>query len=211
MSHSMIKRFPLTLLVLSAGGIWALVLSGNGWVIPLSFFAPLSIVVGAMSLLLLLFNNWAWAWPGISLVAKRPDLRGTWKGVIRSSWRGSDGPNLGIYGAYIVVYQTYTDLHLRLLTRESQSITLAASLICEPDGVYSIHAVYRNEPKQLIRSRSEIHRGGFVLRVGGSSSEQMAGDYWTDRQTFGELELQRVSKERVGDFRTAESLKPPGE
>jgi hypothetical protein len=201
----MISRFPLSVLVITAAAIWALVLSGNGWIIPVSFFLPLSIVIGALSVLLLVFERWVWAWPGFRLFTNRPDLRGTWKGVIRSNWKDDErGTGLGLFHAYVTIHQTYTGVHLRLFTRESQSVTTTATLVCEPDEHHVLSGLYRNVPRQLLRSRSPIHHGGLILNIAGLKRDHMSGSYWTDRQTFGEVELRRVSKKRFSDFQTAE-------
>jgi hypothetical protein len=201
----MISRFPLSVLVITAAAIWALVLSGNGWVIPVSFFVPLSIVIGALSLLLLVFDRWAWAWPGIRLVAKRPDLRGTWKGTIRSNWKdGERGAGLGLTHGYVAIQQTFTGLHLRMFTRESQSVTTIATLSREPDEQHVLRGLYQNVPRQLLRERSPVHHGGLILNVAGPGCDQMAGSYWTDRQTHGEVNFRWVSETRFSDFDAAE-------
>jgi hypothetical protein len=207
-SDTMISRFPLTVLVVMAAATWALILIGNGWVLRPSFFLPLSIVIGVLSLALLIFDWWAWAWFGFRLFSKRPDLRGTWKGTIRSNWKSADGLDRGAIEAYISIYQTYTGFHFRLFTQESQSVTIIASLACEPDDHYVVSGVYRNEPNQLIRSRSPIHHGGLILNVSNPSQNQMSGTYWTDRQTHGEMEFHRVSRHRFAGFKAAEEGLP---
>lgn len=45
----MISRFPLAVLVVFAASLWALFLAGHGWAIPVSFFTPISVVVGILS------------------------------------------------------------------------------------------------------------------------------------------------------------------
>lgn len=203
----MISRFPLMILVASSAAIWALVLSGHGWVIPLSFFTPLSIVVGALSILLLVFDRWAWALPGIRRFTNRPDLRGTWMGVIRPSRVHSDGEQHQFpIEAFIVIRQTFTAVHLRLITRESMSVSLLASLTEEQDGTSKVNGIYRNIPAQSVRSRSPIHHGGLILNIGGPPPTFMFGHYWTDRQSQGELEVKWKSKECAADFETARVL-----
>lgn len=203
----MISRFPLSILVGMAAAIWALTLSGHGWVIPPSFFTPLSFAVSALSVVLLVFDKWAWAWPGIRLFTQRPDLRGTWEGLIQSGWEGSDGSGkIRPIKAYFVIHQTYMGLHLRLLTQESNSITLAASLMSESDAAYMVTGVYRNVPKHSVRERSPMHFGGLLLHLEGPPLVFMSGHYWTDRKSHGEIELKRMTKKRVEDFKTAEAI-----
>lgn len=204
----MISHFALSILVTVAALAWAAVLSAFGWIIPTSFFRPLSIIVGFLSISLLAFDGWAWAWPGIRGLINRPDLRGTWEGVLRSNWKPPDRHDSGTtpINAYVVIHQTYSGLRLRLFTRESHSSSITAELIAETDGVATVCALYRNEPKALLRSGSPIHHGGLVLRVGGPPPDFMEGNYWTDRQTLGEVELRRVSNKRAQNYQAAEAL-----
>jgi hypothetical protein len=201
----MIRQFPLIIVAVAAGGIWVLILSGNGWGIPHSFFLPLCIVAGALPLLLLAFDRWVWAWPGVDLLTKRPDLRGTWKGVIQSTWPGDERTSaMGVFHAYITISQTFTGLRLRLFTQESQSVTLIALLACEPDEHNVLSALYRNVPRQLARSHNSIHHGGLLLKIGGEQCDRLTGSYWTDRETTGELQFRRVSRRRFRDYETAD-------
>lgn len=201
----MTSKFLVTPLLVMAAGVWAVILSANGWVIPTSFFAPLSSVVSVLSVVLLVFDKWGWAWWALRLIARRPDLRGTWKGTIASSWLDpATKVRLEPIDFFLSVKQTYTGLHLRLMTSESTSVSLATTLTEEPDGSWSINGIYRNEPKLSMRERSPIHQGGIVLRLGGPPPDTMAGQYWTDRGTSGEMKLARVSREPADDYLAAE-------
>lgn len=198
-------RAPVTSIVVAAIS-WTLVLSGNGWMIPLQYFQPLSVVAIVVPPLLLFFHLRAWAWPGINLLVNRPDLSGTWKGVIQSTWPGNERDSgLGVIYAYLTISQTYTGLHLRLYTEQSRSGTFIAALTCEANGHYVLSALYRNQPRHLMRPHSSIHHGGLLLEVLGERFERLAGSYWTDRKTDGEMLFTRVSRKRIRDFETADA------
>ena len=203
----MINRFPLTILVVIAIGIHALVLSRHGWVIPLSFFSPLSVVVSILSLFLLVFDKWAWAWSLVRRIAKRPDLRGTWKGDLRSSWQD---PDMKLSGkpieAYVVIRQTASCVYVRLMTEDSHSMSVATSLVLEADGAHVLSSIYRNESRLSKRADSPMHHGGLILHLSGLPVQRMSGHYWTDRKSDGEIELQRISGKAVDDFQAARAL-----
>lgn len=154
-----------------------------------------------------IFERWAWAWPGVRLLARRPDLRGTWKGVIHSSWQG---PPRGVarapIPAFLVVKQTFSSLHLRLLTCESQSITIASAIVRQPDGIFTINGIYRNEPRISVRDRSPIHLGGLALQLGGPPPAFMTGHYWTDRRSYGEVDFWLMVRANASDFQSAETM-----
>ena len=202
----MISRFPLTVLVIFAASAWALVLAGHGRVIPMSFFTPLSVVIGVLSLVLLAFDRIAWRWPGVRSLARRPDLRGTWGGTLTSNWKKEDGSATDPIEVFLVIHQTFSDIHLRLLTPELHSISITASVLHEPDARFAVASLYRGEPKLEVRHRSPIHRGGLYVSVAGDDGSRLLGEYWTDRNTQGSLDLRMVSRRAALDYEAAKSL-----
>jgi diguanylate cyclase (GGDEF)-like protein len=108
-----------------------------------------------------------------------PDLRGTWQGRLHSGWVD---PNTNLRQepreVFMSIKQTDATVHMRLLTTESQSVSLAAAIVQAADGQWSLNSIYRNEPGHSARHRSPIHHGGMILRVGGPPPTSMSGDYW---------------------------------
>jgi hypothetical protein len=202
----MANGFLVNALVYVAAAAWAALLAYQGWVIPRSFFGPLSTVVAVVSGGLFLFDKFLWRSPGFSLLAHRPDLRGTWTGRLLSNHKQPDGSSTPESNVFVVVWQTYSSLQFRLLSEESTSDSLAASVLRREDDTYELALVYLNVPKQSVRNRSQIHRGSLVLRVGGVKDAVLEGAYWTDRQTSGELVLQRVSRKRATNLVIAKNL-----
>jgi SMODS-associating 2TM, beta-strand rich effector domain len=198
------SRLALSMIVSLCAGIWALVLSAHGWVLPLSFFSPLSIVVSALTIGLPLWDRWLWHLRVLHpWVVSRPDLRGTWQGKLTRA----NGEPIAIF---LVVEQSFSTIALRTFTTESHSASLSASL-AKDKGQFQLAYIYRNEPKQLFRDRSPIHRGAVWLSVQGDDSAELDGDYWTDRDTKGEVHFKRVSRRLVSDSASAKALaeRPP--
>ncbi|WP_437826682.1 hypothetical protein [Sorangium sp. So ce1153] len=193
------SRAPLTILVLAGAALWALSLLGHGWLVPLSFFAPLSAVVSGLSALLLLWDAWLWRlgllhpWP-----LSQPVLRGTWRGELTPA----EGEPLPIF---LVVEQTFSTVKTRTFTAESRSASIAARLD-EVDGDFLLAAIYRNEPDLRFQDRSRVHRGAVYLRVHGPRPTELRGCYWTDRATKGELHFERISRQLASDFASAAAL-----
>lgn len=190
----MVSRFPLTILVGLGFAIAALVLAGNGWVIPASFFAPVSIVVSVLSGALLFWDGLLWRWLPARLVG-RPDLRGTWRGEILRKGEAT-------IVMYLVVDQTFSRVAYRTFTAESCSASVAASLD-ESNGQFQLVALYSNTPDLRLQDRSRPHRGAVWLRV---HEETLEGAYWTDRDTKGELRFARISRKAAGSFVSAKAL-----
>ena len=55
---------------------------------------------------------------------------------------------------FVVIRQTFLNLSLRLLTKESSSHLLGTEIGCSVDGLYCVSGVYRNEPRYEDRSHS---------------------------------------------------------
>lgn len=200
--------------------IWLLALWAQGMpVLDASFLKPFGIVVGAISVLVTLFNKHAWAWRIFrGWYVNRPDIRGCWEVQILSSWINPEtGERIPSITAYATVRQTLTTLSLRLMTPESRSKLTAYCLEQEDDGVFRLSAVYRNEPKiELQGDRSEIHHGAFSLEIHGDPIKSLEGHYWTDRGTKGSIKLQNRTpmlyetyKQAHEAFTASESGTPP--
>lgn len=174
--------------------VWLLALWLQGMpVLSANFVKPFGTVVGVITIFVTLFNKYMWSWKVFKgWYVKRPDLRGTWKVELRSSWINPEtGEGIApIYG-YAVIRQSLTFLSLRLMTKESRSVLVAHSIEQqEDDDLFKLVGVYRNEPKiELQGARSEIHHGSFVLEIHGSPVEELEGHYWTDRETKGGMKL----------------------
>lgn len=179
---------------------WLLALWFQGMpVLSADFVKPFGTVVGVITLIVTLFNKYMWSWRIFKgWYVKRPNLKGTWKVELKSSWVNPDtGEGIApIYG-YAVIRQSLTFLSLRLMTKESRSVLVAHSIEQqEDDDLFKLVGVYRNEPKiELQGVRSEIHHGSFALEIHGSPVEELEGHYWTDRATKGGMKLvDRVDK-----------------
>ncbi len=152
-----------------------------------------------------LFDKWLWSWWPFTWAVGRADLRGTWRGELVSEWIDpKTGTTLPPIPAVMCVTQTASALYLRQFTAESESSTVAASILKEPDDAEFVAVVYRNDPKGNLRDRSPIHFGGMRLRVTGETT--LAGEYWTDRNSRGQLALERVSRNKCRSFAEAETL-----
>lgn len=194
----MVSRFHLTTITLIAAGIWALLLLLQGTSVTAAFFRPLSNVLGIIVVLLSLFDKWGWRLrllrPWFLIV---PDLNGVWKGRLVSNWTDPQTrQRIPPIDATIDIRQTFSSIQLRLKTNESESELLSGGLVRKADGTYQVVGVYRNTPQLLLRERSPIHHGGLILDVIGNPPSALRGEYWTDRNTQGELRFEEREARR---------------
>ena len=184
---------------------WAVMLFVEGVPLKAAYLRPYSVVVTAVVVGLILFDRWLWRIPPVPRLLHHPALSGTWKGTLRSNWINPEtSTGVDPIVAYFAIRQTYSTISLRMLTRESASVSLVAALEGRGDGVPRITSTYENQPGVLIQDRSRIHHGALLLEVHGTPASRLDGWYWTDRDTKGEVVLEQRSRELFSSFEEAE-------
>lgn len=139
-----------------------------------------------------LFAKWGWRWRVFrEWLVPFPDLNGTWKGHISSTWIGekADGKPHRI-PAVLLVKQSFLNISCVLRTEEMTSHSYAEGFTLDPSRqirrlVYS----YTSKPRPLVGDRSKAHDGTVVFEIVGTPASKLEGRYWTDRETTGEVTL----------------------
>jgi len=205
---AMVSQKHISTLLFIAAMTWGSLLFLDGVAISIFWLKPLTTVSGLMVLLLGVFDRWAWRIPFLyPWFVSTPNLRGTWKGQIDSSWKNpGSGKRIQPIEAYLVVEQTFSSLQIRLFTKESQSNLLTGNIFQNDGGTYSVARSYRNTPNILNRTNSPMHHGGILLHIQGEKDFSLKGEYWTDRQTKGEIHFINKSKTLASDFEQASVL-----
>jgi hypothetical protein len=170
----------------------------------LKFFGP---AVSVASLLLWLWDNWLWR----TSLAQRidpvnPNIRGTWKGSLESFWEDPEtGQRPAVKTIYLVVRQTASQVTISLLTDESRSTSTAGTIVKSESEVQLLY-LYLNTPDLKHQGRSRIHFGSVKLEVHGKPGRRLRGQYWTDRDSKGELEFTDRHDAVTSSYREAEAL-----
>lgn len=189
-------RLHLSLIIALAVAIWTASLQILGVEITWRHAAPFTVAVTVLTGVCVVFDRWLWRWRIFKgWLVKQPDLQGSWKVLLVSSWIDpATQRQVAPIECVMVIRQRFSALSARLFTRESSSSLVAHAFTCEDDGVFEFIGTYTNTPKVDLRGkRSEIHHGSFLLHVKGDPPNGLDGHYWTDRGTKGSLQLtQRV-------------------
>lgn len=137
------------------------------------------------------FISTAWKWRIFySWLVPFPNLSGDWEGFIQSNWKEKE---LATIPVRVQIKQSFFNIQVQIKTDESKSYSIGASFdIDEERGVQQLFYSYLNTPKASVRDRSEIHYGSTVLSFEGFKVTNMDGQYWTDRQTTGEIIITKV-------------------
>ena len=135
-------------IIYTALAVWATVLLVTGQSLSSDLLRPLSTVTSVVVLLSMAFELWLWKLPFLhGWFVKRPVLAGTWRAELRSNWKDASGAGIPPVEGYVVIRQTFLNLSLRLLTKESSSHLVGTEIVCAADGLYCVSGVYRNEPR----------------------------------------------------------------
>ena len=206
----MLTRLHISSFIGLTIAVWLIALWIQGMaVLSADFIKPFGIVVGTITLIVTLFNKYAWSWKIFQgWYVKRPNLMGTWKVELKSSWINPEtNEPIPPITAYATVRQSLTSLSFRLMTKESRSVLIAHSIEQqEEDDLYKLVGVYRNEPKiELQGQRSEIHHGSFSLEIHGNPVVELEGHYWTDRGTKGSMKLTKRIKRFCDTYEQAKN------
>ena len=202
-----LERLHIGIFLAIAVLVWGSILVVQGEQVGWEHLKPFGAVVGVLGFLALLFEKKLWCQPWLhGWFVKRPDLRGTWRVKLQSDWVDDNtGNRTPLIICYMGVTQSLSDLQMHLMTRESESSSIAYSIEASRSGKgYLIAAVYRNEPGIFLRGeRSEMHYGGMILETHGdqvSRPKVLRGEFWTDRNTKGEMKLECRKSELFTNF-----------
>ncbi len=155
-----------------------------------------------------LFERWFWRWsPLHPHVVPTPVVRGTWRGDLETFWvdpkTKKTPPTKTVY---LAIEQTMTTIRVRLLTDESASDPIVASVARMPNGYRAISYTYENTPSLELRRKSPPHRGGALLEIVGQPPTGIAGEYWTDRDSKGRLTFRERAAEVAQTYDQASKL-----
>jgi len=178
---TMISRTPVSIATIVFVIIWTGLLILSGESVSIQWFKLYPTLSGISFILICIFNKWIWKLPRLyPHIISTPNLQGTWKGYIKSSWLNPDtDETIPPIEAYLAITQTFFSIQVRLMTTESNSDLITGKLYrnTQDISIISIAGIYRNTPKALRREINPIHHGGIIIQVQGNSDFTLEGEY----------------------------------
>jgi hypothetical protein len=168
----------------------------------------IGVVTSAVTLILLVFDRWAWRWPVVRRLSELTGsrvLHGTWRG--RFDYREDAEGASGSGSIYLAIHQTYSQLSIRGHFPEtgSTSISLAEKLSAEGHR-HLLRYVYQHEAPAPDRDRNRSTQGACELAVVGSPVEEVSGSYYAERGGKGTISLTAHADQVAGSVAQAERL-----
>jgi hypothetical protein len=138
---------------------------------------------------------WRWLWHRLPILGRKifPDLNGEWHGHGVSSWKDDKGQPVR-FEIVAQIRMSWFSTSVTMRTGESTSHSLRCDLDPTPDAQrFRLWYWYENQPRAELADRSARHRGAAWLDVDlGQDANKLTGQYFTERQTGGDLSLTRV-------------------
>lgn len=180
-----------------AGTTYAAALYASGVHVQAGARQALGYLPTAVVFLVALWDVWLWRLPLVQRLGKRPWIAGTWSANLMPTAASviPAGGDRGPIEAYVIITQTFWSIGVRQYTAESRSDSHASIWAETLDGSHlTLIFNYVNRPRQEFEKRSRPHLGTAALDVVGLRPPAMAGDYFTDRYTKGDLTLRLVDR-----------------
>ena len=179
----------IALVSLIAALVFGKLLESVEFTVPWWFDSPA--VIGFYSIFYHLFNKFLWKcnifWK-MGLV-KVPNLNGTWKGYVISSF----DEHTKKYDATFTIQQDWNKIRIVGNFKMSKSYSLTAAIIVDDKDGITVNYNYMNEPFSYATETMEIHRGFNTLTLKPNGKE-MSGTYYSGRgrQNIGEIKLEKT-------------------
>jgi len=203
-----LSRQVLIIIVL-AFAVWAAIGLVRNEPVTISMLTPFGSVVTVVTLIATGFVKFAWKWPIFrGWLVQRPDLSGTWRCALSSSYKDPETNKPVDKVAYVVIRQTLTHLSMRLYTDTARSSSIAENLYLDSkDGLFALVLAYQSVPKvEQRKAASQIHYGCALYDHLDYESSVLEGQYWTDRGTSGSVRLSDRKWDAANSYETASAL-----
>ena len=150
--------------------------------------------------IVLLFSKYLWKlWIFKSWLVMIPNLNGTWKGTIKSNWIN---PKINEKPAPIPVIltikQTLFHISCVMRTQEMASYSFTSGfMVDEESQMKRLAYSYNSKPSLDVRQRSPEHFGTIFFDIVEKPDLRMKGEYWTERNTTGIIEMTYWKSEKL--------------
>lgn len=119
-----------------------------------------------------------------SPLEKIPKLMGLYEGIIEYNYNGTVAKK----DTFVKIRQTLLSIKVQITTNEIKSNTIVANLV-EENEEYVLYYTYITNPKSKYSKENPIQHG--TCRLILSTKGCLTGNYWTSRQTIGDIELKK--------------------
>jgi hypothetical protein len=171
----------------------------NLWTIIQTVFAA----IGVELFLFGIFSKYLWkSWIFRKWLILIPNLNGTWKGQIVSTWVDPiTNARPAPIPAILTIHQSLFKISCVMRTEEMTSTSFIADFVLDDDSqTKKLCYSYNSNPKQTVIERSPQHLGTMVFDINQRTRPSLCGEYWSGRKTTGNIEVEFWKKEKLNCF-----------
>jgi hypothetical protein len=169
-----------------------------------SYLKPIPTIVTIDVIFSAIFIKWLWKCKFLNnWLVPFPNLNGTWKGEIKSTWVNPDtGERPEPIPVILTIKQSFTSISCVMRTAEMTSHSFSSDFVIKnEEQVSKLVYSYDSNPKETIRERSVRHLGTISFDILAHNKKiELDGEYWTARKTTGTIELKFWKKELVSKY-----------
>lgn len=158
------------------------------------------------------FRRWFWRWRFFRpWLVRVPNLNGEWHGTIRPNEDDPATEGATAIQATLAIRQTLTGITCIVRTAEMKSASFVAGFRIDPDQQLSeLSYSYQSVPRSSVRQRSAPHYGTALLEFHNECPARLEGEYWTSRNTSGEITFRFSPQDTEATLPVAEVSHPVG-
>ncbi|MCK5539023.1 MAG: hypothetical protein KAI79_19525 [Bacteroidales bacterium] len=169
-----------------------------------SYFKPIPTIVTIDVIFSAIFIKWLWKCKFLNnWLVPFPNLNGTWKGTIKSTWVNPDtGERLDPIPAILTIKQSFSSISCIIRTEELTSRSFSSDFVInDEEQILKLVYSYECNTKKTIQDRNTRHVGtASVDIIGNNNKLELEGEYWTDRKTTGNIVFKFWKKELVSKY-----------
>ncbi len=127
-------------------------------------------------------------------IVKVPNLHGTWKGKLLSSWVDiNTGKELDPIEVVVYIRQSFSSVSIEVHTDKMISTSYVAGFRTSDSGLQELCYTYSSKAHLPTRDTNPWHDGTTKLTIYEGEEILLKGEYWTARKTVGTLNIKRIS------------------
>ncbi|MFZ2897509.1 MAG: hypothetical protein WA004_02735 [Saprospiraceae bacterium] len=160
-------------------------------------------VVTADVIFLALFTKYIWRWKVLyDWLIPFPNLNGTWKGNIHSTWVDPlTNKRPDPIPVILTIKQSFLSISCVMRTEEMESYSFIGGFVINRENqVLRLVYSYDSIPKQTVKDRSPQHFGTILFNIQTNDKRCLSGEYWTGRKTTGTIDLEFWKKELLDRY-----------
>lgn len=144
--------------------------------------------ISVASFIAVVFIKFAWSWSIFrGWLVPFPNLGGEWEGTLKSTYKNTPTE----IPIKLDIKQTFMHIQIKLYSDESKSNSIVAAFNIDEDrDILQLCYTYHNNPKATLQKKSPIHYGSVILDI-KRNGQQMEGQYWTSRNTTGDISIKK--------------------